>query len=115
MLSEISAGKYSIANAGDFGTVDVGGCGVANVGYRGSASVGKNGIAIAAYKGKVKGGLGSILVLVRRDEFRKIFDFACAPVDGKTIRADTFYTLRQGKFVLTVEPKIPAQERKEII
>ena len=110
----ISAGKYGIASAGDFGTVDVGDCGVANVGYRGSASVGENGIAIADDKGKVKGGIGSILVLVRRDGVRKIFDFACAPVDGERIKADTFYTLRQGEFVLTkLEPKLSIQKRKE--
>ena len=94
-----NAGYRGAANAGDYGAANAGYRGAANAGDCGAASVGKNGVAIANTEGKVKGNIGSILVLVNRDDKGNIIQYAVNPVDGKKIKADTFYTLKKGKFV----------------
>lgn len=81
-------------NAGDYGA--------ANAGYRGAANAGDYGAAIVLTGGKVKGGYGC--VLVARDfnwvnERFEVVDWAAAIVDGVTIKADTWYRLKDGKFV----------------
>jgi hypothetical protein len=86
-------------NAGDYGAANAGDRGAANAGDRGSASVKENGVAIASTAGKVKGGKGSVLVLVNRDNDGNITGFAAAAVDGATLLPDTWYHLKEGKFV----------------
>lgn len=82
----------------------------ANAGYRsaaisrGSASVGTNGVAIArgsaAYGCKVKGGIGSILILVcEEDESYDIAEWKAVVVDGEKIKPDTWYELKDGEVV----------------
>jgi hypothetical protein len=94
-----NAGNYGAANAGNYGAANAGNYGAANAGDRGSASVKENGVAIASTDGKVKGGKGSVLVLVNRDGDGNIVDFAAAAVDGATLLPDTWYRLEEGKFV----------------
>ena len=94
-----NAGDGGAANAGDRGAANAGDWGTANAGDRGAASVGKNGVAIAATQGKVKGQIGAVLVLVNRNNDGDVTDFAAKPVDGTTIKADTWYTLKDGEFV----------------
>jgi hypothetical protein len=53
----------------------------------------------------VKGGKGSVLVLVNRDRDSNTTDFAAAAVDGSVILPDTWYRLEDGKFV-------PAEENR---
>jgi hypothetical protein len=49
--------------------------------------------------GRIKGGKGSVLVLVNRDDDSNIIDFAASAVDGDIILPDTWYRLKEGKFV----------------
>jgi hypothetical protein len=93
-----NAGSSGAANAGDSGAANAGRYGVANAGRYGEASVKESGVAIAATSGTVKGGKGSVLVLVNRDIDGNINDYAVAVVDGRTIKADTWYRLSDGKF-----------------
>jgi len=44
-----------------------------------------------------KGGLDSVILLVERDNDDKITGFAAVQVDGKKIKANTFYKLKKGK------------------
>jgi hypothetical protein len=73
-------------------------------GCRGAASAtGKYGIASAlGIEGRAKGALGVWLVLsewkIESGEWKRI-TVKTAIVDGKKIKADTFYTLQKGKFV----------------
>ena len=118
-----SAGSYGAASAGYRGAASAGESGAASAGYRGAASAGESGAAsagsygaavsrgsaevgkegIAAARGnnvKVKGGLGSILVLAEENEG----DFGIAAwkvfaIDGETYKADTWYCLKDGEVV----------------
>lgn len=82
------------ANAGDRGAAI----------SRGSASVGTDGVAIArgeaSYGCKVKGGMGSILILVcEEDESYDIAEWKAVVVDGEKIKPDTWYELKDGEVV----------------
>ena len=71
---------------------------------RGKSAVEKNGIAYArgeeALGVKVKGGIGSILVLVKEnDNDYGVKSWKAEYVDGERIKADTWYKLKNGEFV----------------
>ena len=102
-----TAGEYGAATAGNRGAATAGDCGAATAGNRGAAtargkaSVGENGLAVARGNNvKVKGGLGAVLVIAEENESDyDIKDWAAVLVDGETIKADTFYMLKNGEFV----------------
>ena len=76
-----------------------------NIGDRAAASVTEEGsIAIATgIQSKAKGGLGSAIVLVERTTWNSdrypLNNIKAAIVDGEKIKADTWYTLKNGEFV----------------
>ena len=76
-----------------------------NIGVRAEASVTEEGsIAIATgIQSKAKGALGSAIVLVERTTWNgrvySLNNIKAAIVDGEKIKADTWYTLRNGEFV----------------
>ena len=87
------------ATAGNSGAATAGDRGAATA--RGRAAVGAEGIACARGNDvKVKGGLGSILVLVeeKTDDWR-IDDWKVVEVDGEIIKPDTWYELKNGEVV----------------
>ena len=109
-----NAGNYGAANAWNCGAANAGDCGAANAGNhgaanagnygaatsRGSSSVGKSGIAISRGNGvKAKGALGAILLIAEEyDDNCDIKDWSAAVVDGNTIKANTWYTVKDGVF-----------------
>ena len=75
-----------------------------NTGNKSAAIVeGKESIALATgIKSKAKGKIGCFIVLAEWkeiDEEYHIVDVKSAKVDGENIKEDTFYTLKDGKFV----------------
>ena len=75
-----------------------------NTGYQSAATVeGKESIALATGIGsKAKGKIGCFIVLAEWkeiDEEFHIVDVKSAKVDGENIKEDTFYMLKEGKFV----------------
>ena len=109
-----SAGYRGSASAGEWGSASAGECGSASAGYRGSASAGEWGSAsagkwgsasagewgLAACRGgKVKGGLGCMLALCEVDDDGHNKNAKAVLVDGKTIKSDVWYTLKNGEFV----------------
>ena len=74
-------------------------------GYRGAASAtGEAGVALAAgYECKAMGALGCAICCVERSEWDgntyPIIAVKAAIVDGEKIKADTWYRLKNGKFV----------------
>ena len=96
-----TAGSYGAATAGDCGAATAGNRGAATA--RGKASVGENGLAVARGNNvRVKGGLGAVLVIAEENESDyDIKEWAAVLVDGETIKADTFYMLKNGEFVET--------------
>ena len=54
----------------------------------------------AVGKIKIRGGIGAILVICAESESDySIVGWKAAVVDGETIKASTWYTLRDGEFV----------------
>ena len=76
-----------------------------NTGDRSAATVeGKNSVAIATgLQSKAKASLGSAIVVVERGEWNgnsyPLKAICSAIVDGEKIKADTFYTVKDGVFV----------------
>ena len=93
-----SAGRYGSASAGDYGSASAGDYGVSA--SRGSSSAGENGVAAARGKhAKVRGGIGSVLVVcVENEDSYDIAEWKAAVVDGERIRPDTWYTVENGEF-----------------
>ena len=118
-----TAGYAGAATAGNSGAATAGNCGAATAGNRGAATAGNRGAATAGNHGvatsrgksatgkqglsvargnnvRVKGGLGAVLVISEENENNyDVKEFATAIVDGKDIKADTWYKLENGKLV----------------
>ena len=76
-----------------------------NTGNRSAATVeGKNSFAIATgIESKAKGKLGCYIAVAEWENINgewQIKNFKAHKVDGKTIKEDTFYMLKNGKFVI---------------
>ena len=68
-----------------------------------AATYGEDSVAVAwGYKSKAKGAIGSYIVLSEFSDNGNLLNARMAKVDGKTIKADTFYTLKGGEFVEVV-------------
>ena len=93
-----NTGYYSAAtNTGDYSAAT-------NTGNKSAAIVeGKESIALATgIKSKAKGKIGCFIVLTEWKEINNeyhIVDIKSAKVDGENIKEDTFYMLKDGKFV----------------
>ena len=87
------------ATAGYSGAATAGNCGAAT--SRGKSSTGENGLSVARGKWvKAKGGLGSILVIAEEEQNScKISSWKAVVVDGVNIKADTWYTLKDGELI----------------
>ena len=94
-----TAGNCGAATAGNCGAATAGDCGAAT--SRGKSSTGENGLSVARGKWvKAKGGLGSILVIAEEEQNScKISSWKAVVVDGVNIKADTWYTLKDGELI----------------
>ena len=94
-----TAGDYGAATAGDSGAATAGDYGAATA--RGKASTGSNGLSVARGSNvQVKGGIGAILVIAEeREDTYDIVDWKAVLVDGKIVKADTWYRLENGELV----------------
>ena len=92
------AGDKESAAAGNWGSATAGYKGSAAAGNWGSAAAGKQGIACCR-GGKVKGDIGAVLALSELDNKGNNISAKAVIVDGKTIKANTWYTLKNGEFV----------------
>ena len=102
-----TAGNRGAATAGDFGAATAGDCGAATAGNRGAATsrgasaAGGNGIACARGNNvRAKGGLGAVLVLVEEQSNNyNIAHWKAVEVDGKAVKANTWYRLKNGELM----------------
>ena len=72
---------------------------------RGRTSVGKNGVGLARGNGvKARGGIGAVLLIAEEeDDSSDVKEWRAFVVDGETIKADTWYQLKDGELVETEE------------
>ena len=96
---QATAGERGAATAGDRGAATAGDSGAAT--SRGSSASGENGLSVARGNNvRVKGGLGAVLVIAEeKDDNYEIKEWKAAVVDGEAIKADTWYTLKNGELV----------------
>ena len=94
-----TAGDCGAATAGNRGAATAGDSGAAT--SRGSVSVGENGCGLVRGNGvKIKGGLGAVLVICEENTNDcDIKEWQAFVVDGKDIKADTWYKLVDGELV----------------
>ena len=94
-----TAGYRGAATAGNSGAATAGDCGAATA--RGKASTGSNGLSVARGNNvQVKGGIGAILVIAEEmEDTYDIVDWKAVVVDGKIVKADTWYRLENGELV----------------
>ena len=102
-------GNYSGASATGYcsGASATGNCSSASAtGYKSGASAGKGSVALSVGRDtRAKGSLGSWIVLTQCHKSKEdgqdyINLVKVAKVDGKRIKAGTWYTLKKGKFVI---------------
>ena len=102
--SALQGGNYSALQGGYYSALRAGDGSALQGGDGSSAEVGRFGVAVTGNSGRVKGKKGSVLV-ARQIEYNnrtneyKVVDWACALVDGETIKEDTWYVLKDGKLV----------------
>ena len=102
-----TAGDSGAATAGDSGAATAGDSGAATAGSygaatsRGSSAVGENGVAIARGNNvKVKGGIGSVLVLCEEKTGScDIETVKMIVIDGENYKPDTWYKIDSGEVV----------------
>ena len=94
-----TAGNSGAATAGNSGAATAGDYGAATA--RGKASTGSNGLSVARGNNvRVKGGIGSILVIAEeKEDTHDIVDWKAVLVDGEVVKADTWYRLENGELV----------------
>ena len=111
--SESNTGNWSVAtNTGNWSAAtntgnqsaatNTGGRSAAtNTGDQSAAAVGGNGsVAIATgYESKAKANVGSAIVVCERDDNYNLIGIKAAIIDGKNLKADTYYTLINGEFI----------------
>ena len=111
--ASINTGDYSVSTNTGYCSVstNTGTCSVStNTGYRSASTVsGKDSVAIAfGVDSKAKGAKGCYIALAEwkwdneEDEY-VLLHFKSRKVDGKEIKADTFYKLIDGEFIEVVE------------
>ena len=95
--------QSTAATSGDLSTAATSGdrSTAATSGYRSTAiAYGKDSIAVAnGYQAKAKGVLGSYIAITEYDDNDNLLRFKCHKVDGKTVKPNTFYMLKNGRFV----------------
>ena len=92
-----TAGEYGAATAGYAGAATAGSRGAAT--SRGKSSTGDNGVCVARGTDvRVKGGIGSLLVIAEEAAFSTtIVAWKAVVVDGEIVKADVWYGLVEGE------------------
>ena len=110
LSSHVKAGDFNTIVGSKFSTLEAGKNSV--IVGRGRCSGGPSSVVVARGQGvRVKGGVGSILVIVEEStEWSLIESFRVGVVDGEKIKPDTWYKLHDGEFVEVVERKTESHE-----
>jgi len=108
--AKVSAGNYAKVSAGynakvsaeDYATVSAEDYAKVSAGNYAKVSADKHSILIAETASKLSGDIGTILLITKREwkgDYYVITDWKAEMVDGKKIKANTFYELKDGELV----------------
>ena len=96
--SSVQGGEYSSVQGGYGSSVQGGNRSSVQGGYGSSVQGGYCSVVMTT-NGKAKAGKGSLIVIALRDDNCRIIDYCAGIVDGEKLKADTWYTVKDGKFV----------------
>lgn len=92
------AGGNRATLAGGDGSKLAGGNGSKLAGGDGATLAGgKHSIMVSENGGKAKGGIGSVIVMVERNDEGEIVNYKAIQIDGDTYKEDTWYRLENGE------------------
>ena len=94
----VKAHTTSTEQGEDFTSVQGGNRSSVQGGYGSSVQGGYCSVVMTT-NGKAKAGKGSLIVIALRDDNCRIIDYCAGIVDGEKLKADTWYTVKDGKFV----------------
>ena len=66
-------------------------------GYGAKLAGGEHSIMVSENGGKAKGGIGSVIVMVERNDEGEIVNYKAIQIDGDTYKEDTWYQLEDGE------------------
>ncbi len=66
-------------------------------GYYATLAGGKHSVMISENESKAKGGIGSVIVMVERDNGGEIINYKAIQIDGDTYKEDTWYQMKDGE------------------
>ena len=93
----LAGGNWATLAGGD-GSKLAGGSGSRLAGGNGSKLAGgKHSIMVSENGGKAKGGIGSVIVMVERNDEGEIVNYKAIQIDGDTYKEDTWYRLENGE------------------
>jgi hypothetical protein len=98
----VSAGNNATVSADDNAKVSAGNNAKVSAGNNAKVSAGKDSILVSESDSKMSGDIGTILLITKReykDSRYQIVDWKAEMVDGKKIKANTFYQLDNGKLI----------------
>lgn len=87
--AKLAGGHWAKLAGGDNATL-AGGCGATLAGGKHSIMVSENG-------GRAKGGMGSVIVMVERNDEGEIVNYKAIQIDGDKYKEDTWYRLEDGE------------------
>ena len=97
--SALNGGNKSALNGGDRSALNGGYCSALNGGNWSKLTGGKFSVVYGCGHGaQVRGDIGSVLALAELDDDYSLIKVHVKGVDGKKIKANTFYELKNGKF-----------------
>ncbi len=100
--AKVSVGNYATVSAGYNATVSAGYNATVSADDNAKVSAGKDSILVSETNSKMSGDVGTILLITKReykDSRYQIVDWKAEMVDGKKIKANTFYKLENGKLI----------------
>ena len=97
--SALNGGDWSALNGGDRSALNGGDWSALNGGNRSALNGGNGSVIRGGIGSKFKGGKWAVFACEVRDSDYNLTGMVTAVVDGESIKADTWYTLKDGEFV----------------
>ena len=95
--AKLAGGNEATLAGGDWAKLAGGNRSKLAGGYEATLAGGKHSIMVSENGGKAKGGIGSVIVMVERNDEGEIVNYKAIQIDGDTYKEDTWYRLENGE------------------